>query len=691
MTTPHSSTSIKKEYGLSSSLKMEHSSYDSHHTDLSQNSCDIVVADQWVVLNKIGEGSFGEVFEVRDVNTGRHYAIKRESLKMKHPQLKHEHIMYDVLAGGPGIPQCHWYGQFDGFDCIILDLLGPNINQLRENVKDIPLDVVLDLGCQMVTIVEHIHQRGVIFRDVKPDNFLFASKCHLPEPEMIESMDESGMPTINYKKLTCHEVFEKVWGYGQGEQYEYPKIYAVDYGLACYWRDPETGKALPDVKKHIRNKTGTARYASINVHRGKSHSRRDDIESIGYILLDLLLGTLPWTGVQAKNSKAGWDRMRQLKVDTFMSDLCAGLPKGILQFIEYPRKLQFMDQPDYDYLRQLLKGSLPGGPYDDVVVSPFGGQAKSKDYYQHEHSSLHQQRQQQQQHGSKFNHYNRYQKTPTTRSGGMKKDKDDENETKTDRDLFNLNDLHQQITTIERSNPIEIKETSKNKQRKNSMSSQSSFQKLLKRNKVKKIGWNTHKHDQIPWDPQIDWVKDENRGDEDSTTTLQQQQWGDEPYLDETGGGWGLPSKIDEEKEDVIEKKWKEASEWVKNESDHVNGWQHFDLDIPSSTNNNGSWQTTPQQQQPLPSISTSTPQRQRHQSTSRRHHYPNKSYHKYTHHSNDTNQRQHYQQQPFSPFTQNNEENAEGQHSSNMNQDSKKKKKQPKNYHHQHQYHHEK
>ncbi|OAD04023.1 Serine/Threonine kinase CK1, partial [Mucor lusitanicus CBS 277.49] len=296
-------------------LNIEYASFDSTRTDLSANSRDVIIAGQWVVLGRIGEGSFGEVFEAEDIDTFRRYAIKREPLKMRHPQIKHESIIYDALAGGPGIPQCHWHGQHEGFDCIVIDLLGPNVNQLKEVTQTFSIDTVVDFGCQMVTILEHIHKRGLVYRDIKPDNFLFSSKCHLPEAEM---------------------------------------LYIVDFGLTTWWRDPRTDKPYPEVKRNIKNKTGTARYASLNVHRGKTHARRDDIESLGYLLLDLIFGTLPWTGIQARNSRAGWDRMKQIKEDTFMADLCAGLPQGFLEFIEYARKLRFAEEPNYDLLRQFL-------------------------------------------------------------------------------------------------------------------------------------------------------------------------------------------------------------------------------------------------------------------------------------------------------------------------------------------------
>ncbi|ORZ25377.1 kinase-like domain-containing protein [Absidia repens] len=486
-------------YGRSN--RLESASYESNRTDLSLNSRDVVVADQWVVLGKIGEGSFGEVFEVRDINTKRHYAIKRENMKIKNPQLKFENIMYDVLAGVVGIPQCHWYGQFDGFDCIVMDLLGPNLSQVRENVSCMELDIAVDLVCQM------------------PDNFLFPSNCYLPEMEMVESTDEHGMPLTTYKKSTCKQVFEEQWGDS------YPKLFAVDFGLASYWRDPETGLPYPDTKKHNRSKTGTARYASINVHRGKAHSRRDDVESIGYILLDLLLGTLPWTGVHAKNSKIGWDRMRQLKVDACLADLCAGLPLGVLKFVEYPRSLKFGDQPDYELMRRFLKECLPGGAYSTLVKSPFGGEARPTDNYnviQQELEELRQKQQKEQQ-----RHY-RHRQAIDDNKCNKASDNDDHTS------LFAMDDLTNQLSraAISESAPALARQ-----QRRTSATSQSSLHKLLKRRKAKKVGWNTHKHDDMPWKPKIDWTNDE------KFTANLAKSWGeDDPTI---MGNGGLPPSVE--------------------------------------------------------------------------------------------------------------------------------------------------
>ena len=101
--------------------------------------------------------------------------------------------------------------------------------------------------------------------------------------------------------------------------------------------------------------TGTARYASINTHLGVEQSRRDDIESLGYMMIYFLKGSLPWQGMVINDSKRRYDRIKKLKITLKLEDLCQGLPKECAKFIQYARNMKFEDRPDYNYLRGLLR------------------------------------------------------------------------------------------------------------------------------------------------------------------------------------------------------------------------------------------------------------------------------------------------------------------------------------------------
>ncbi|KAI7857072.1 kinase-like domain-containing protein [Circinella umbellata] len=458
------------------------SSIRSNCSDLSEPSRNVIINERWKVLGKIGEGSFGEVFEGQDLKNGEIYAIKRERKSMRHPQLKRESEYYQLLGHGPGIPQCHWYGEFDEFNCIVLDLLGPSLKDIRQSMTPMPFDIIIELICQMVDIIQHVHCQGLVFRDIKPDNFLFAKECKVPEIKMVKL--DPNEQHYEYEMNNARMVFDQ-WGQDN------IKLYIIDFGLATFWRDTETDKPLPEGKPKRRNKIGTARYASINVHRGRMHARRDDLEGIAYILLDLVLGTLPWTGIQARNSAAGWDRMRVMKMDAYMPELLDGYPEGLVKFIDYTRKLKFAEDPNYELLKQFLRGSLPNGKYSTPTRSPFEKGANAEPRQPHRLAA-----------DMTLYFVDQHQKGDLELQGGKQQST-------------------MKKTTIKKSPLEENVSDGSGKSKNNSWGLDS-----------KKVGWYTYKHDEEPWEPEIDW--EQNDGDKQGNNI----SWGE----DNPNASWG-PSK----------------------------------------------------------------------------------------------------------------------------------------------------
>ncbi|GJJ70855.1 hypothetical protein EMPS_03205 [Entomortierella parvispora] len=355
-------------------------------------SSSTVIGGEYLVLGKIGEGSFGEVFRATHQATGVDYAIKREPINVEHPQLGHEAKMYERLAGGAGIPRMHWYGREGSYNALVIDLLGPNLKQVRRENEKFPLSFVIELGVQIITQLEFIHKQGIVYRDVKPENFLLDDSIVFPEapagktltppifPDHIMSFFndtrrrqhsiESTHSTLS--NLSSSPTSPILLGYGK------PKLFIVDFGLATFYRDP-SGKHMHG-RGTVRHKVGTARYASLNIHNGREHSRRDDIESVGYMLLEFLIGTLPWSGIAARNSKQGWAKMKEIKEEIELDELCEGLPRGFMTFIGYARGLVFDEEPDYDYLRKILTSSAGRGAEAQTVRfyrEPAGGVSRS--------------------------------------------------------------------------------------------------------------------------------------------------------------------------------------------------------------------------------------------------------------------------------------------------------------------------
>jgi len=157
-------------------------------------------------------------------------------------------------------------------------------------------------------------------------------------------------------------------------------VHVIDYGLSKRYRDPKTGKHIP--YREGKSLTGTARYASINTHKGREQSRGDDMESFGYILVYLFKGSLPWQGMPAPSKKNKYELIMQKKIETSLETLCSGMPSEFERYLDYCRKLKFEDKPDYHYLKRLFKELFirEGYEYDNVydwVLIPWSQKAKN--------------------------------------------------------------------------------------------------------------------------------------------------------------------------------------------------------------------------------------------------------------------------------------------------------------------------
>eukprot|EP00928_Gymnodinium_smaydae_P081089 TRINITY_DN64667_c0_g1_i1.p1 TRINITY_DN64667_c0_g1~~TRINITY_DN64667_c0_g1_i1.p1 ORF type:complete len:506 (-),score=75.73 TRINITY_DN64667_c0_g1_i1:20-1537(-) len=271
-----------------------------------------LVAGKFKVGRKIGSGSFGEIHVGTNIASGEEVAIKLESHRSRHPQLVYEAKLYRLLAGGGGLPNVIWYGTEGSYNVMVLDLLGPSLEDLF-NVcnRRFSLKTTLMLADQMINRIEYVHTHDIIHRDIKPDNFLV----------------------------------------GVGS--EASNVYIIDFGLAKRYRDPRTRQHIP-YREH-KNLTGTARYASVNTHLGVEQSRRDDLEAIGYVLMYFLRGSLPWQGLKATSKRDKYEKISRSKVETSPAMLCANYPPEFATYLNYCRALRFEDRPDYNHLRNMFR------------------------------------------------------------------------------------------------------------------------------------------------------------------------------------------------------------------------------------------------------------------------------------------------------------------------------------------------
>jgi len=281
------------------------------------------VVGGYLLNEKIGQGSFGVVFTGYKDITQRRVAIKVETCtETSVSQLENEYETYKQLKGFSGFPKIEKFGDFEGYKYLVMEHLGVSIEDMH-NIRNrhFCIKTVFMLGKRMVDLVELLHSIGKIHRDIKPDNFLVGR-----DPKKLFLVD-LGM---------CK-------GYIRNGQH-----------LVC-----SSGKRL----------TGTPRYASINSHRGLELSRRDDLESIGYVMIYLANGRLPWQGIKMskrEKCKIIGDMKKNLKIEEMTKNLPGS--KRIVEYFAYVRELEFDSTPDYGYLRSLMdKALLENNLVDDGV------------------------------------------------------------------------------------------------------------------------------------------------------------------------------------------------------------------------------------------------------------------------------------------------------------------------------------
>lgn len=296
-----------------------------HHSQSATSNG--IVGNHFRVGKKIGEGSFGVVFEGTKLLTSQPVAIKFEPRKSDAPQLRDEFRSYRTLNGTVGVPQVHHFGQEGLHNVLVIDLLGPNLEDLFDMCgRKFTIKTVCMSAKQMISRIQSVHDKSLIYRDIKPDNFL---------------VGVPGTKTSN-------------------------TIHIIDFGMAKHYRDPKTKVHIP--YRERKSLSGTARYMSINTHLGREQSRRDDLESLGHVFMYFLRGGLPWQGLRAATNKQKYEKIGEKKQTTPIAELCEGFPEEFAIYMNYVRKLGFEETPDYDFLRELFTKMLKNiGEQDDGI------------------------------------------------------------------------------------------------------------------------------------------------------------------------------------------------------------------------------------------------------------------------------------------------------------------------------------
>jgi len=291
--------------------------------------------DKYVLRDRIGSGAFGEVWSADSVSTGEPVAVKMERIQDNPaPTLQYEARVMQLFQNMVGIPRLRYFGRKDDMDGIFMvtDLLGPSLETLatserldlnERSLKNPPLQheaFISAIGRQMLQRVRSVHACGMLHRDVKPDNFLFA---RTPILDLSRRASQAQQPV------------------------PIPLLYIIDFGMAKRIKDP-----IDAVENRLVTLIGSPRYASVFAHRGEPLGRRDDLISMMYSLMYVANGgALPWQGYKDME-------IYYIKDNMTPSELCAGLHErhatGWAAILERLHAMRANDAPDYAGIESLL-------------------------------------------------------------------------------------------------------------------------------------------------------------------------------------------------------------------------------------------------------------------------------------------------------------------------------------------------
>ncbi|XP_040602058.1 tau-tubulin kinase 2 isoform X1 [Mesocricetus auratus] len=273
-------------------------------------SVGILVKERWKVLRKIGGGGFGEIYDALDMLTRENVALKVESAQQPKQVLKMEVAVLKKLQGKDHVCRFIGCGRNDRFNYVVMQLQGRNLADLRRSQSrgTFTISTTLRLGRQILESIESIHSVGFLHRDIKPSNFAmgrFPSTCR--------------------------------------------KCFMLDFGLARQFTN-SCGDVRPP--RAVAGFRGTVRYASINAHRNREMGRHDDLWSLFYMLVEFVVGQLPWRKIKDKEQvgsiKERYDHRLMLK----------HLPSEFSTFLDHISSLDYFTKPDYQLLTSVFDNSI---------------------------------------------------------------------------------------------------------------------------------------------------------------------------------------------------------------------------------------------------------------------------------------------------------------------------------------------
>lgn len=260
----------------------------------------VIISNKYKIIKNLGEGAFGKVFECQIIKKDINAAIKIQPKDLPNV-LKNEAKIYKFLNGINGVPKLFNLGMFDGYNYLVIE-------KFKETIEKIELSFEKQIFYfkQAIDILKNIHDKGLVHRDIKPENLM---------------LDVNG--NINF----------------------------IDFGLSKLIISNKIHISLKEGKSLI----GTAKYCSINSHKGYELSRRDDIESLIYTFAFLKNKTLPWDEISCSGEKSDVQKkILDIKDGKNLDFKWLELNYLLL----YLKTLDFTDEPNYRYIKCIIENSM---------------------------------------------------------------------------------------------------------------------------------------------------------------------------------------------------------------------------------------------------------------------------------------------------------------------------------------------
>ena len=265
--------------------------------------------DGYRIIKQIGQGGCGFIYFVRNIQTNQPFAMKFAQTDSQKQSLDIEKSVMSEIQDEMYFPKLIQTGTYQNEDYIIMEILGPSLESIRKILpaKKMSIPTTILIGLKTLGIIEAFHKKGFVHRDIKPSNFLLRTKS---------------------EKELC----------------------LIDFGLSKRHINPLTNKPH-ESQTHV-SFVGTPRYCSLNAHKNVDLARCDDLISWFYMLIDLFVGTLPWSSITDK------ELIEIMKERTTNDELCNGLPQEFKEILNYLQSLKYDDNPDYPFIENKLHQAL---------------------------------------------------------------------------------------------------------------------------------------------------------------------------------------------------------------------------------------------------------------------------------------------------------------------------------------------